>query len=194
MTDAELITSIRKLLADYDAPPVSGPPSKYPAAFMEAILSMIGPAGHPEKGWEGGYENDPRDPGGETNLGIDKRDHPNEDIKHMTWDRAVEIYYNDYWLPPRYDLLPPVIGKKMLHLGSNMGTHGATVCLQRAVNHMVYQLVVDGRIGPNTLEAVNVLDPVKLHLELRVTAEAYYRSLAGFPTFGKGWLNRNNAT
>ena len=37
---------------------------------------------------EGGYVNDPRDPGGETNMGISKRSYPNEDIRGMTRERA----------------------------------------------------------------------------------------------------------
>jgi lysozyme family protein len=49
--------------------------------------------------WEGGYVNDPDDPGGETNRGICKRDYPNENIKEMTEGRAKEIYYQDYWIP-----------------------------------------------------------------------------------------------
>lgn len=44
-----------------------------------------------------GYVNDPKDPGGETNFGIAKRWHPNEDIKHMTLVRAIQIYQQDYW-------------------------------------------------------------------------------------------------
>lgn len=48
---------------------------------------------------EGGYVNDPDDPGGETNRGISKRFHPNEDIKGMTDRRAGEIYHQEYWLP-----------------------------------------------------------------------------------------------
>jgi len=49
--------------------------------------------------WEGGYVNNPDDPGGETNMGISKRSYPNEDIKNMTIERAEIIYFNDYWLP-----------------------------------------------------------------------------------------------
>lgn len=33
---------------------------------------------------EGGYVNDPHDPGGETNMGISKRSYPNENIRGMT--------------------------------------------------------------------------------------------------------------
>ena len=54
---------------------------------------------------EGGYVNDPDDPGGETKWGISKRSHPNEDIKRMTVDRAKEIYLAEYWIPTS-DSLP----------------------------------------------------------------------------------------
>ena len=47
---------------------------------------------------EGGYVNDPDDPGGETNMGISRRQYPNEDIKGMTTIRATELYRHDYWL------------------------------------------------------------------------------------------------
>lgn len=52
---------------------------------------------------EGGYVNDPIDPGGETNMGISKRSYPNEDIKNMTVERASEIYFRDYWTPLNCD-------------------------------------------------------------------------------------------
>ena len=54
---------------------------------------------------EGGYVNDPRDPGGETKFGISKRSYPNEDIANLTADRAKEIYFSDYWMPVA-DALP----------------------------------------------------------------------------------------
>ena len=55
--------------------------------------------------WEGGYSNDPNDPGGETNYGISKRSYPNEDIKNMTPERARKIYYENYWLRAGCDKL-----------------------------------------------------------------------------------------
>ena len=46
---------------------------------------------------EGGYGNDPRDPGGETKFGISKRAYPGLDIKSLTEDQAKAIYRRDYW-------------------------------------------------------------------------------------------------
>ena len=46
---------------------------------------------------EGGYVNDPDDPGGETNFGVAKRSHPDVDIANLTKDGAKEIYKEHYW-------------------------------------------------------------------------------------------------
>jgi hypothetical protein len=54
-------------------------------------------------GLEGGYSNDPRDPGGETNFGISKRYHPDVDIKNLTVDGAKAIYLSEYWIPAKCD-------------------------------------------------------------------------------------------
>lgn len=45
-----------------------------------------------------GYVNHPNDPGGETRFGISQRAYPGEDIKHLTRERALELYWRDYWL------------------------------------------------------------------------------------------------
>ena len=46
---------------------------------------------------EGGYVNDPKDPGGETKWGISKRAYPNLDIKNLSAEDATRIYSRDYW-------------------------------------------------------------------------------------------------
>ena len=47
--------------------------------------------------WEGGYTNDPTDPGGETKYGISKRAYPHLNIKALTKEQAAQIYAKDYW-------------------------------------------------------------------------------------------------
>ena len=56
--------------------------------------------------WEGGYSNDPSDPGGETKWGISKRAHPEEDIEHLTPERAAQLYADEYWSPLGCDNIP----------------------------------------------------------------------------------------
>lgn len=57
-------------------------------------------------GVEGGYVNDPNDPGGETNFGISKRAYPDEDIRALTLERAKELYRRDYWDRLNCEALP----------------------------------------------------------------------------------------
>ena len=68
--------------------------------FEEAVKFVLS--------WEGGYVNDPIDPGGETNFGISKRAHPDEDIENMTLERAKEIYHDEYWEPAAGNLSWPL--------------------------------------------------------------------------------------
>jgi len=62
---------------------------------------------------EGGYVNDPKDPGGETNFGIAKRSHPDVDIKNLTKDGAKEIYKEHYWdkniILPLHNLISDIV-------------------------------------------------------------------------------------
>lgn len=69
---------------------------------------------------EGGYSNDPSDPGGETNFGISKRYHPNVDIKNLDARGAAEIYLNEYWLPEG-DTLPFPLDIAFMDAAVNMG-------------------------------------------------------------------------
>ena len=55
---------------------------------------------------DGGYTNNPVDPGGETKYGIAKRWHPNVDIKNLTLADAMDIYHNEYWDANSIDSYP----------------------------------------------------------------------------------------
>lgn len=56
--------------------------------------------------YEGGYTNDPDDAGGETKYGIAKTYYPNVDIYNLTYEDAVNIYFNDYWVKNRIYNVP----------------------------------------------------------------------------------------
>ena len=96
---------------------------------------------------EGGYSNDLDDPGGETNLGITKRDHPEVNIKDLTRAQAEAIYYSDYWNPQHYNSLPQYIANRVFSLAVNIGPVPATRLLQQALGHLVAGPIVAGSLG-----------------------------------------------
>ena len=64
-------------------------PKSYPPAFERAVTRLLGD--------EGGYVDNPADPGGETKFGITKREYPQVDIAALTRAEAIAIYYCDWW-------------------------------------------------------------------------------------------------
>lgn len=84
--------------------------SNWDKAFIEII------------GIEGGYVNDPDDPGGETKYGISKRAFPDEDIKNLTLERAKFLYYTHYWAPLDLDMIRHrTIAMEIFDVAVNMG-------------------------------------------------------------------------
>src|SRR5690606_7079344 len=145
---------------------------------------------------EGGYVNDPDDPGGETKWGISRRSYPELDIANLTREDAIAIYYRDWWRRYKYDLIEDAtVAAKVLDLSVNMGPSAAHKCLQRALHACGRRdVTIDGIIGPQTLGAVNSANPLMLLAALRAEAAAYYRALAQADPkrqkFLNGWLNR----
>lgn len=119
------------------------------------------------KQWEGGYVNNPKDPGGETKYGISKKAYPNLDIKRLSLEEAKEIYRRDYW-----EKLPSI---------SNDGLRIAA-----------FDTAINVGIGRTTLWLANAV--VKNASDLISIREEYYKTLVEKkPTlkiFLKGWLNR----
>ena len=136
-------------------------------------------------GHEGGYVNNPRDPGGETNWGIAKRSYPNVDIKRLTRDGAIAIYRRDFWDRVQGDKLPPAVAFQVLDACVNHGQGNAVRWLQRAAC-----VADDGVLGPVTLAAVRKADPADLVLRFNAARLEFYTNLSTWQTFGRGWARR----
>ena len=139
---------------------------------------------------EGGYVNDPNDPGGETNFGLSKRSYPNLQIAALTRDQAMAIYKQDFWNPFPYENIPSSVATKLFDLAVNMGSLQAFKLLQRAVRAVSgHPLLEDGRLGPTSLEAIRQCAEPCLLAALKSEAAGFYRGLKN-PHFEDGWLNR----
>ena len=140
---------------------------------------------------EGGYSNRKSDKGGETNFGISSRSYPDINIKTLTRERAIEIYYNDYWIPMNIDRLQNDL--LILHLfcfGVNAGTRTAIKILQKLVG--AYS---DGLIGSKTRKAIRLFEG-NIAEEFIKREKLFYVSLVQHKPEQrvnlKGWLNRIN--
>jgi lysozyme family protein len=144
---------------------------------------------------EGGYVNDPADPGGETNFGISKRSHPYLDIKNLTESKAKSIYYRNYWLPAGCNLIKDFnLANKIFDLAVNLGIHAEVILLQRALRGFCARLSEDGLLGPQTMSAVAEAEPVALLHAIKSEAAGYYRLICAdkpdLRKFLEGWLIR----
>jgi len=114
---------------------------------------------------EGGYVNDPDDPGGETKYGISKRSHPEVDIKNLTIDGALDIYKRLYWVPSKAEKLIPELRHQYFDMVVNAGQGNAVKILQKACNGKAKKgekIAVDGRIGNITIGASEKLEVSRL--------------------------------
>lgn len=136
-------------------------------------------------GHEGGYVNDPRDPGGETQWGIAKRSYPTLDIRALTRGDAIQIYRRDFWQRVSGDMLPPAFAFQALDAAVNHGIGQAVRWMQRAAG-----VADDGVIGPVTLAAVKRAAPADLVLLFNAERLDFYAKLTTFDAFGRGWSRR----
>ena len=114
-------------------------------------------------GHEGGYVNDPQDPGGETKFGISKRAYPNEDIRSLTVERAREIYLRDYWLAAGCD---------------------------RVADDAMATLLFDCAVNQGVGRAKQIAGRAKTPVEFQAERALHYASLPTFERYGRGWMRR----
>ncbi len=114
---------------------------------------------------EGGYVNDPDDPGGATNhgvtihtmrrLGLDLDGDGRVtalDVRRLTRAEARTIFIAQYYRKPRIDWLPEILQDSVFDMQVNAGAQAVRL-LQRLLGRMGFPVAVDGTIGPVTREA-----------------------------------------
>ncbi len=151
------------------------------------------------KEFEGGYVNDPDDPGGITKWGIAwnrigrQLGLRKKDIANLTWEQASEIYDKHYFRKAGCNNWPTGIDIVVFDAAVNQGVKTSIRFLQRAV-----KVKADGIIGPMTRGAVhhyNATIEKRRHMLVWfcVWRTLHYTSLQKFWKYGNGWLRRSYA-
>lgn len=148
---------------------------------------------------EGGWSDNPNDPGGPTNHGITLRTaqlrlgiSSPEELKEITPQQVADIYRADYW---RFGAVTDQrIASKLLDLAVNLGLKTAVMIAQRALGAVGDAVMVDGVWGPATQKAANSVDAAELLEALCKAAAAHYEGLASanprLAVFLHGWIAR----
>lgn len=158
---------------------------------------------------EGGYVNNPQDPGGETKHGVTKAVATAHGytgpMRDLSQEKAHEIYFTDYIQKPGF--LPIVelskgVGHKLIDAGVNAGPQRPSRWLQIALNSVnrdqkdYKDIPVDGKIGPGTVKAYSSLVQVRGRIQacriviklLDAQQAMHYMSLTNLETFTPGWV------
>lgn len=158
-------------------------------AFDQAFAFVIG--------HEGGFTEDPRDPGNwtggavgrgqcrGTNHGISAAAYPTLDIRGLTPEAARAIYRRDYWDAANCGTLPPPLALLVFDAAVNAGVGRAVRWLQGAAG-----AAPDGVVGPRTLAAVRSRSGLDLCTEFGARRLLFTAALPTWSTFGPGWARR----
>ncbi len=150
---------------------------------------------------EGGYVDDPRDPGGVTKYGISIKfagsvnldidgdgETTGEDIRALTRTQAVELYREHFWKPLRCaELGHPGLALIVFDGGVNHGVRTMARRLQRSAGS-----TADAVIGPKTIEAVKNWSqhyPALID-EVAARRAKLYALTSNFDRYGLGWMRR----
>lgn len=160
---------------------------------------------------EGGYVNDPVDPGGATNKGITMNTFKRyaksllgveptlENLKQLSDEQAKKIYKVIYWAPACGDEINhQLTAEIMIDFGINAGMGRAVKKMQQLLIAKGFTKVkADGVCGPITYNAINGADTIQLYMEYKNARKDYYTSLVAakpeLKKFLKGWINRTNS-
>jgi lysozyme family protein len=142
---------------------------------------------------EGGWSNNPNDPGGPTMAGVTlstyralmKPGATVADLKNISQADLATIYRKDYWNAICGDQLPAGLDYSLFDYSVNSGPGRAAKALQSLIG-----VTVDGSIGPKTLAAVKRKDTATLIKQLCNSRLIFLETLPTWGHFGKGWAAR----
>ncbi len=156
---------------------------------------------------EGGYVNDPDDPGGATNYGVTigtmralRHDITGDgrvdeaDVRGLTRTEAVDIFIRHYFERPGLGRLPPEVQPALFDMYVNAGAN-AVKLLQRMLTRKGYPCADDGVIGPATLAAASAmaaLCPGQVNIAYGMARRDYYYSLADARPTSRKYARRRN--
>lgn len=160
---------------------------------------------------EGGFVDNPSDPGGATKFGVSLRFLvtlqkkigdlnkdgviDRKDIVSMTESQAKTIYETQWWDRYGYgNITDQAVATKIFDMAVNMGASQAHKIAQRALTNLGIKVDVDGQLGPKTVAAINKVAPNALLTQLRIECANFYKRLVAqkpsFKVFERGWLAR----
>jgi lysozyme family protein len=156
---------------------------------------------------EGGFVNDPADPGGATNhgvtlntlrrLGIDVTGDSRidtADVRALTRAQAVAIYLEHYFRRPGLGALPEVLQASVFDMYVNSGANAVKV-LQRLLSSMGFACDPDGQIGAQTIRAAQMAyeaAPSHLADAYGIARRNYYYALADARPASRKFASRRN--
>lgn len=171
---------------------MSSPPPT-PSAFDTSLPFVLR--------WEGGFVDNPADPGGRTNRGVTQKVYdrwrqeqrlPLRDVKLLDDVEMQAIYRAGYWVPGHCEELRGPLDLVEFDTAVNMGVGRAIRFLQTAAG-----CHVDGAFGSDTRTALGACDEGAAVVAYCDAREQYYRALVvknpQLGIFLKGWLNRLRA-
>lgn len=135
---------------------------------------------------EGGYVFDPRDLGAETNMGISKRYHPDEDIKNLTRERANILLYDEIWNWNGINRLPSEVVGFVFDHGIRTSPQNAIETTHRALNIPLGGTI----IGETTLKNLQNIGYEEFLRRYKNLVNVQDKLRSTYNVHGKGWDNR----
>ena len=142
---------------------------------------------------EGGFVQNPKDPGGATNLGVTKatyeayvgRSVSVDEIKALTPDTVAPLYKAMYWDKVSGDNIALGLDYALFDFAVNSGPRQATKFIQN-----IASVPADGMMGNRTVQQLANLDPSDCITRLCSERLQFLKQLNTWDTFGKGWQKR----